>query len=149
MQGNGIKNFGTFNPKKWCGCHKKLRKQLAQPIFCCTFAAVFSAHDELKKAYPISQDFKRWYCRKDDERSTAQIHAALHQWYGQARQVAAFEGVVKMVRKHETEIVNFFQHGLTNAKAENLNGKMQRFVSNNYGIKDKDFFLYRTVHYFS
>jgi hypothetical protein len=39
--------------------------------------------------------------------------------------------------------------GLTNAKAENLNGKLQRFLSANYGLKDKDFFLYRTVGYFS
>jgi hypothetical protein len=30
--------------------------------------------------------------------------------------------------------------GLTNAKAENLNGKIQRFVSSNFGVKDKDFF---------
>lgn len=32
---------------------------------------------------------------------------------------------------------------------ENPNGKLQRFASNNYGIKDKDFFLYRTANYFS
>jgi hypothetical protein len=54
-----------------------------------------------------------------------------------------------MMRKHEIQIIIFFKHGLTNAKAENLNGKIQRFVSNNYGIKDKDFFLYRTAKYFS
>ncbi|KAA6336093.1 hypothetical protein EZS27_015720 [termite gut metagenome] len=60
-----------------------------------------------------------------------------------------FKSVVKMFRKHETEIFNFFEHGLTNAKAENLNGKLQRFVTGNYGIKDKDFFLYRVAGYFS
>jgi transposase len=46
-------------------------------------------------------------------------------------------------------VMKFFRHGLTNAKAERLNGKIQRFASNNYGLKDKDFFLYRTVNYFS
>ena len=54
-----------------------------------------------------------------------------------------------MIRKHETQIINFFQNGITNAKAERINGKIQRFVSGNYGIKDKDFFLYRTANYFS
>ena len=54
-----------------------------------------------------------------------------------------------MIQKHETQIIHFFKQGLTNAKAENMNGKIQRFVSNNYGIKDKDFFLYRTANYFS
>ena len=28
---------------------------------------------------------------------------------------------------------------LYNVKAERLNGKIQRFASNNYGLKDKDF----------
>jgi transposase len=54
-----------------------------------------------------------------------------------------------MIKKHEYEILNFFCCGHTNAKAERLNGKIQRFVSNNYGMKDKDFFLYRTAGYFS
>ncbi|MDR0725731.1 MAG: transposase [Prevotellaceae bacterium] len=54
-----------------------------------------------------------------------------------------------MIRKHETDILNFFKHGLTNAKAENLNGKIQRFVSSNFGLKDKDFFLYRIAGFFS
>ncbi|GHV62135.1 hypothetical protein FACS1894195_3710 [Bacteroidia bacterium] len=59
------------------------------------------------------------------------------------------QGVVKMIDKHETEIINFFDRGHTNAKAERLNGKIQRFVTNNYGMKDKDFALYRIAGYFS
>jgi hypothetical protein len=34
------------------------------------------------------------------------------------------------------------------SKSERLNGKIQRFISNNYGIKDKDFALYRIKKYF-
>jgi hypothetical protein len=47
------------------------------------------------------------------------------------------------------EWYDFFRHGLTTAAAERLNGKIKRFASNNYGIKDKDFFIYRTAKYFS
>ena len=54
-----------------------------------------------------------------------------------------------MIEKHEQKMINFFAHGHTNAKAERLNGKIQRFVSNNYGMKDKDFVLYCIVGYFS
>ncbi|MDR1552011.1 MAG: transposase [Prevotellaceae bacterium] len=54
-----------------------------------------------------------------------------------------------MLRKHEAEIINFFRHGLINAKAERLNGKMQRFYSANYGTNNKDFFLYQIAGYFS
>jgi len=46
------------------------------------------------------------------------------------------------------EILNYFQHGNTNAKAEQLNSKMNRFVANNHSIKDKDFALSRIANYF-
>jgi transposase len=54
-----------------------------------------------------------------------------------------------MFRKHEIQIINYFRQGTTNAKAERLNGKIQRFITQNYGLKDKYFFLYRTAGYFS
>jgi transposase len=106
-------------------------------------------YNDLKTAYPISRNFKRWYDYPNSIKPTGQIKESLYLWYSQAMQMPEFNSVVKMIRKHETQIINFFHHGLTNAKAENLNGKMQRFVSGNYGIKDKDFFLYRTANYFS
>jgi len=103
----------------------------------------------LKTAYQISQNFKYWYDYKNHFKSTCIITKELYQWYEQARQLKEFESVIKMIRKHEDEIINFFRNGMTNAKAERLNGKIQRFVSNNYGIKDKDFALYRIANYFS
>jgi len=54
-----------------------------------------------------------------------------------------------MLRKHEDLILNYFQHGHTSANAERLNGKIQHFVSANYGIRDKNFSLYRIANYFS
>ena len=54
-----------------------------------------------------------------------------------------------MIRKHENEIVNFFICAQTNAKAERLNGKINRFIANNYGVRDKDFVLFRINGYFS
>lgn len=114
-----------------------------------TINQVFKKHSDLKLAYQISQNFKRWYDYQNHSKTTAEITKNLYYWYEQARQLKAFESVIKMIRKHEDEIINFFSHGMTNAKAERLNGKIQRFVSNNYGIKDKDFFLYRTANYFS
>jgi transposase len=110
---------------------------------------VFEKYDELKKAYQISQDFKHWYDYQNRFKSISEITYNLYQWYEQAWQSEEFKSVVKMIRKHEEQIINFFQNGMTNAKAERLNGTVQRFVSNNYGIKDKDFSLYRIAGYFS
>lgn len=75
----------------------------------------------------------------------------LFEWYDKAESsgLKQFESVVKMLQKHEDEIINYFDKGHTTAKAENMNGKIQRFISNNYGVKDKDFKLYQINKYFS
>lgn len=125
------------SPDKW---NKEMKETVSQ---------VFDKHNTLKTAYQISQNFKHWYDYQNHLKSSDEITKTLYQWYEQARQVKEFESVIKMIRKHEDEIINFFHHGMTNAKAERLNGKIQRFVSNNYGIKDKDFSLYRMANYFS
>lgn len=54
-----------------------------------------------------------------------------------------------MMRNHENEIIIFFYSGQTNAKVEILNEKINRFISDNYKVKDKDFALYRIAKYFS
>jgi transposase len=64
-------------------------------------------------------------------------------------EIKEFFSVAKMIRKHENEIINYLLNGHANANAERLNGKIQRFVSANYGTKDKDFALYRIAGYFS
>ncbi|MDR2764139.1 MAG: transposase [Tannerella sp.] len=114
-----------------------------------TIHQVFSNHEELKTAYRISQDFKRWYDISNRFKTTEKNTEDLHRWYLQAATIAEFKSVIKMLRKHEVQIVNYFRLGATNAKAERLNGKRQRFITQNYGLKDKDFFLYRTAGYFS
>jgi len=30
-----------------------------------------------------------------------------------------------------------------------MNGKIQRFITANFGVRDKDFFMYRLARYFS
>jgi len=127
----------TQSPDKWNNEMQETMNQL------------FEKHNDLKTAYQLSQRFKQWYDYQNRISSLDEITQSLHNWYKDAMLISEFESVVKMIRKHEMEIINFFLNGRTNAKAERLNGKIQRFVSNNYGIKDKDFFLYRTANYFS
>ena len=127
----------TQSPDKW---NEDMEK---------TITHTFERFDDLRKAYQISQSFKHWYNYKNYSKSIDEITKDLYQWYDRAKQIKEFGSVIKMIRKHEDEIINFFHHGMTNAKAERLNGKIQRFVSSNYGIKDKDFCLFRIAGYFS
>jgi transposase len=129
----------TQSPSKWSQAGKELMN------------SVFENHKELKTAYQLSQNFKQWYAISNCRLSKTKIKEDLYQWYHSIKKVGIkeFIPVAKMVRKHEYEILNFFSCGHTNAKAEQLNGKIQRFISANYGIRDKEFFLYRMAGYFS
>jgi transposase len=132
-----VRHAITQSPEKW---NVEMKKTVEQ---------VFEKYDDLKNAYLICQNFRNWYDYQNRIKSNEIITKNLYSWYEQAKQLKEFEGVIKMIRKHEDEIINFFRHGMSNARAERLNGKIQRFVSNNYGIKDKDFCIYRIAGYFS
>jgi len=113
---------------------------------------VFCSHPQLKAAYDLAQEFRQWYAVENISRKgRPSIAADLHQWYGKVvgSGLDEFWSALKMIRKHENEVINYFICGQASAKAERINGKINRFISNNYGIKDKDFALYRTALYFS
>jgi len=114
-------------------------------------AQIFEKHKDLKTAYDLSQDFKKWYDKSNCCKNNTVIKNNLYQWYEQIQKAGLDElkSVVKMIRKHQYEILNYFSYGHTNAKAETLNSKIQRFVAANYGYRDKDFALYRIAGYFS
>jgi transposase len=127
------------SPEKWSEAGKELIYKL------------FEKYPQLKTAYQLSQKFKRWYDIANSSKLRMYIERDLQNWYYSVEdaKIKELDSVVKMIQKHETEIINFFNFGHTNAKAERLNGKIQRFLSNNYGIRDKDFALYRVAGYFS
>jgi Transposase and inactivated derivatives len=129
----------TQSAEKWSEAGKELMNR------------IFENHKELQMAYQISQNFKKWYDKSNCLLTKTEIKEDLYKWYHSIKNanMKEFVPVAKMVRKHEYEILNFFSCGHTNAKAERLNGKIQRFISANYGVRDKDFALYRIAGYFS
>jgi transposase len=124
---------------KWTAYQTELATQL------------FEKFPQLQTAYQLAEDFKTWYTPGKQNKGRLVNEKQLFEWYEKAENsgLKQFEGVIKMLEKHENEIINYFDSRHTNAKAENMNGKIQRFISNNYGIKDKDFNLYRIARYFS
>jgi transposase len=129
----------TQSPDKW--------SQITQDIM----IQLFSKYKTLKQAYELSQNFKKWYDINSYQSDKTKIRDNLQKWYYEvkASEIEDFTPVIKMLRKHENEILNYFLTGHTNAKAERLNGKIQRFVSANYGTRNKEFSLYRIAKYFS
>jgi len=112
---------------------------------------LFSTYPKLQKAYELTQKIRIWYHKKNIKKHENLLEIELYQWCDDvvASKISEFRAVRKMIEKHQDNIMNYFKEGQTNAKAENMNGKIQRFLANNFGIKDRDFFLYRLSKYFS
>lgn len=112
---------------------------------------VFEKFPSLKKAYDLCNDFRKWYDAKNILKHETIIVTELKKWYEKVKesQLDEFKAVVKMIKKHQENIVNYFIKATTNAIAENINSRIQRFVTNNYGIRDKDFAMFRISKYFS
>jgi transposase len=112
---------------------------------------IFFSYPKLENAYQLAQEFKVWYSKDNSKKGYLQINKELHQWLEklETSKIKQFESCSKMIQKHEEEIINYFRNPQTNAKAERLNGKIERFLSNNYGTRDLDFTLYRIKGYFA
>lgn len=112
---------------------------------------LFKNYPVLQTAYELTQKLRVWYNGRNIGRHVDALERELYNWCDDVNfsKIAAFRGVRKMIEKHQDDILNYFKEGQTNAKAENMNSKIQRFLANNFGIKDRDFFLYRVAGYFS
>lgn len=112
---------------------------------------LFNSFPVLQSAYLLTQKLRMWYNGRNIGKNLNTLENELNNWCDEVNQakIAAFKAVRKMIEKHQDDILNYFREGQTNAKAENMNGKIQRFLANNFGIRDRDFFLYRVAGYFS
>jgi len=112
---------------------------------------LFKIFPVLQTAYQLTQKLRLWYNAKNIGKHLNNIEIELYQWCDEVNQskIPAFRSVKKMIERHHDDIINYFKEGQTNAKAENMNSKIQRFLAGNFGIKDRDFFLYRVAGYFA
>lgn len=112
---------------------------------------LFDSFPVLQSAYQLTQKLRLWYNGRNIGKNINSLENELNNWCDEVNRakIAAFKAVRKMIERHQDDILNYFREGQTNAKAENMNGKIQRFLANNFGIRDRDFFLYRVAGYFS
>ncbi len=74
-----------------------------------------------------------------------------HQWYENVEDAEIDEmfNFKTLIETNEQQIMNYFLKGETNAMAEGINSKIQRFISSNQGTRDRDFFFFKLGLYFS
>jgi len=112
---------------------------------------LFETFPSLKKTYELSIQIREWMDKKNIGEHAWHIDKQLIHWYDCAEQarLPEVENLIRLIGCHESKIMNYFSTGKTNAKAEAMNSKIQRFIAANYGVRDKDFFLYRLARYYS
>jgi transposase len=112
---------------------------------------LFKLYPNIKLAYEYVQRLRQWYNLENKIQPKWWLEKHLEQWVKDIEQdfPKASSFIRKMLIKHQENIIFFFSDGLTNRKAENLNGKIQRFVANNYGLRNRDFFYYGLQVYFA
>jgi transposase len=111
---------------------------------------LFHEFPETKKAYELICGFRQFYeIPPKNNRKLASIE--LEKWFYQvgAEEISEIQNFASTVKNHCAEILNYFEEGHTNAFAESLNAKLQRFLINNYGIHNRDFFHFRIQKIFS
>jgi transposase len=110
---------------------------------------LFREFPEIKEAYDLICSFRNFYKCKIGTGYRARD--SLDRWYEKTKtsKIEEIKNFRHTVKRHEGEIMNYFEEGHTNAFAESLNNKIQGFVRSNYGIRDRDFFHFRLMKHFS
>jgi transposase len=107
---------------------------------------LFWEFPEIKEAHDIICSFRNFYKCKIGKGHRAR--ESLDKWYKKTK-IEEIKNFRHTVKRHEGEIMNYFEEGHTNAFAESLNNKIQSFVRSNYGVRDRDFFHFRLMKFLS
>ncbi len=108
---------------------------------------LFREYPELKLAYYLMLEFRRFYNARD--RNTALKKLQAWKKNVQRSQLSEMLNFKHQITTHQADIMNYFDSRKTNASAEGLNSHLQRFFINNYGIRNRDFFHFRIKLIFS
>lgn len=112
---------------------------------------LFDTFPTLRTVYGLTQQIRGWLDKTNVGKPPWEIERQLIAWYDEAdkHNLPEVQNLIRLIGDHEEKIMNYFIKGKTNAKAEGINSKIQRFITANYGVRDKDFFMYRLARYYS
>lgn len=111
---------------------------------------LFKHYPSIKQAYELICRFRRWYRKCFIKDPKELIRQRLNRWYERIEKadIVELSNFKAMIERHQGVIINYFVEGHTNAIAEATNKKINTFIRNNQGVRDKDFFFFRIKNYF-
>ena len=112
---------------------------------------LFEHYPQIKIAYQLAATFRKWYRKEQIGKPIQTLEKQLHNWYEQVdnADVDEMSNFKSLVERHQSIITRYFEKGYTNAIAENINRRIQRFIMINQGTRDRDFFYFRLANFFS
>ena len=110
---------------------------------------LFEEFPEIKEAYYHIQAFRAFYNTKIGYKDRA--NQSLLNWFIRIKdtEIDEIKHFENTVINNIATILEYFTDGHTNAFAESLNARIQRFIQSNYGIHSRDFFHFRLALIFS
>ena len=126
-------------PHQWTSSQLKRAKTL------------FKYYPEIEKIHNLSCQFRQWYARDNIGKHRLQIEKELFHWYEDIEDADIDEmlNFKSLVESNEDIIIEYFTSGQTNAKAENLNGQINKFIQANQGVRNRDFFFFRLANFYT
>lgn len=109
---------------------------------------LFRLYPDLRTAYHLTDNLRKIYNHKI-EKPVAMTKLAL--WFNQVEDSGfkTFNTLLKTIKQHYSDILNYFHHRSTNASAESFNAKIKTFRTQFRGVRDTAFFLFRITKIFS
>jgi transposase len=108
---------------------------------------LFELFPEIKTAYDYFLIFRKIYDYTDLEKARPELDKWIHD--GKNINISEVKNFVSSIERNLPEILAYFSTLQTNAFAESLNAKIQRFVTSAFGFNDRDLFHFRLRIFFS
>ena len=109
---------------------------------------LFAQYPDLEKAYHLTDGLRKIY-NQHIAKSLAMTKLA--RWFNEVEESGfkAFSTLIKTIKNHYRDILNYFDQRSTNAAAESFNAKIKNFRMQLRGVKDRTFFLFRLTKLFA
>lgn len=103
---------------------------------------LFELYPDIKMAYDLTHSLRMIFT-KNTAKNAARRSLAL--WYNQVEESGfkPFSTILRTIKNHYEDILNFFVNRSTNASAESFNAKIKAFRNTLRGVIDVEFFLFR------
>jgi transposase len=113
--------------------------------------ALFDKFPEIKKVYESCCEFRNWMKKENVGKNINLIKDRLKAWMIKVERddVDEMLNFKSLIERNMTSVLNYFRFGATNAIAENINSRIQRFITINQGTRDREFFYFRLRNYFA